>query len=580
MDAEAVFEGPREPVLLDLSVASLLDIQSERRGGEMAVAALHQNVRWTFRDLRNRARLIASRLFGKGIQPGDRIVLFAGNCIEFVEIFLAVASLGAIAVLVAPTLAVHEVQDAVMSVEPKLMFVAAQIGYRSNAEFLSWAAKAFEGNVIILGSGNKPATRLPEGCATFDSFLGGSATEHGPTNDAKDPTTSLDGIWSRTPASAPCCFQFTSGTTGPRKASMLSHGNLINNANLVGHRLQLGPSDRVCCSPPLSHCFGLVGGFLASLVHGSGLVIPSEIFNPALALAALRSEGCTIVHAVPSMFDALVKQEQKRVRSGGNSASPADYRLRSGIIAGATPPLDLLRALKTHLGLEKLLYPFGMTELSAVSICTTIQDSLLDDNSSVGTALPHTSIKVIDEEGRTVRVNVPGELCVSGYLVHLGYFHNEAKTREALHVDDTGKLWLRTGDIVMLDETGRCRVVGRSKDMIKKHGENIAPKDIEDALMGHASVKASAVVGVPSEKHGESIVAYVELHDRGPALDERQIKTWLREQGLPPHKMPDAFVAVGDDAAGGLGEFPLNASGKILKTELRRHAGACLLTHY
>lgn len=210
--------------------------------------------------------------------------------------------------------------------------------------------------------------------------------------------------------------------------------------------------------------------------------MPSEIFNPTLLLEALKEEGCTVINAVPSMYEALLKQETKyRLR---NESTFANYKLRAGIIAGSTPPRHLLCAIKDQLNLSKLLYPFGlfhtlsitgdlltgvgMTELSSVCLCTSLDDSLLDDNSSVGTAMPHTSVKVIDETGQALRVNTPGELCVSGYLVQLGYFRNETKTNEILITDQENRTWLRTGDIVELDHNGKCRVLGRSKDMIKK----------------------------------------------------------------------------------------------------------------
>ncbi|KAL2138860.1 hypothetical protein VTI28DRAFT_6098 [Corynascus sepedonium] len=561
----AIFEGAREPALLEWNFANLLDAQAERYGENVAISSLHQGQRWTYAQVRAEVRKLASRLVDIGIKPGDRIILLAGNGIEFIQVFFAAAAIGAVAVLAGRTFSVAEFQDTVTALRPRCIFIAKKIGFHNNTEVLRQIANDFkDGPIVVLGGAHSGLDH----CVTFEGFLAGSTTQDSGTTVGS--SKALDELWDKSGPTEPCCFQFTSGTTGARKTSMLSHRNLINNANFVGRQLRLSACDKLCCCPPLSHCFGLVCGLLAIYLHGGALVIPSEIFSSAASLVALREEGCTVAHGVPSMFEALVDQERER-QAAESGASPCDYKLRTGIIAGSTPPRDLLQDIQRYFGLERLLYPFGMTELSAVCICTSLDDSLIADNTSVGRVMPHTSVKVVDENGDTLPPESPGELCVSGYLVHLGYFRNEAKTQEALHVDSCGRQWLRTGDLAVLEQTGRCKIIGRSKDMIKKHGENIVPKDIEELLLAHASVAHAAVVGIPHPRHGESVVAFVQLTEQNGVFDERELKTWLRQQKLAPHKMPDYFLSVGK-ARNGLSEIPVNSSGKVLKSELRSFA--------
>ena len=250
---------------------------------------------------------------------------------------------------------------------------------------------------------------------------------------------------------------------------------------LVGDKLKLTRNDKLCCVPPLFHCFGLVCGLLATIVHGSKVVFPSEVFNPIAILKSLEAEQCTVIHAVPTMFDTLVGHRRKQIKS--NKAE--QLSLRTGLIAGSTLSPSKLADIRDILGIPNLLYPFGnalillysvysltflvgMTELSAVSFCTDCSHSLIEDCSFVGAVMPHTMAKVIDENGNVTTLNEPGELCVSGYLTHLGYYQNPEKSREILHTDELGRSWIHTGDLVTIDQNGNCRVVGRLKDMIKK----------------------------------------------------------------------------------------------------------------
>ncbi|CAI7598037.1 unnamed protein product [Penicillium pancosmium] len=321
----------------------------------------------------------------------------------------------------------------------------------------------------------------------------------------------------------------------------------------------MSSKDVLCCSPPLSHCFGLVCGVLATITHGGTVIIPSDVFNPDASLRAIREHQCTVIHAVPTMFQAML--DFAAAKGYTNS-----LRLRTGIIAGSSLSETLLRRLQAELGLDGLAYAFGMTELSAVSFMTTpAVTSLLDDRSSVGTLLPHTSAKVVDGDLKALPPGVRGELLVSGYLVFKGYYQNPEKTNEALVFDSQGRRWLRTGDIVTLSSSGACTVVGRLKDMIKKGGENIAPRDVEQVLELHPDILTAAVVGIPDVRWGETVAAFIDRRV-GSEIGSKDVRIWLRGR-LAAFKIPEHIFLTGD----GIGvpdQLPVNSSGKILKQEL------------
>ncbi|XWW92244.1 hypothetical protein V2A60_000167 [Cordyceps javanica] len=561
-DAEDyVFGGPASPALIEFDTAKLLDHQLELYGEKTAVVSRWQGITLTYASLHGTSRGVAQSLVRRGVVRGDHVVVLAGNSIEYVQLFFAVAGIGAIFSIINPTFTVEEVINAVNFLNPKAIFIANRIGYRRNGPLLdqlvSQSSVALSKPLICcLGKPEK----LPENVLSWAEFNSNHEVGLG------------ENYWGQINPQETLCIQFTSGTTGPRKAAMLTHRNLLNNGNLVGDRLHFSSQDVLCCCPPLFHCFGLVCGILAAISHGSSIILPSDVFNAEASLRAIDEEGCTAIHAVPTMFQALLDYPHAHTYT-------SQLRLRTGIIAGSSLSETLLQRLQSELRLSGLAYAFGMTELSAVNFMTDPSEiSLLVDRSSTGTLLPHTLAKVVDDGLRALPPGARGELLVSGYLVFQGYHNNPEKTKEALVIDSQGRRWLRTGDIVTLSSAGACTVVGRAKDMIKRGGENVAPSDVEQALELHPDIATAAVVGIPDTRWGETIGAFIKraAHARpSQKILAKEVRLWLRTR-LAPHKIPEHIFWVGE-GEGVPDQLPVNASGKILKTELG-HIGSELVS--
>ncbi|KAM3078785.1 hypothetical protein ACMFMF_003717 [Clarireedia jacksonii] len=556
-----IFKGPSDTKLWEINTGELLNREAQLHGSNQAVFSQWQNISWTYKTLRDESRDLAQKLINDGLLPGDRVVVLAGNCVEYLQLFFAVTAIGAVLVVINATFSLDEVINAVRFIGPRFVFIARQIGYRNYDQLLltlngtHHSQSEIRDNFRLLFIANDNE-KIP-GIQSFKDFATGNHSN------------SLEEFWAKIKSEVTCCIQFTSGTTGRRKATMLSHSNLINNGRLIGDRLDFTEDDRLCCPPPLSHCFGLVAGLLAAVTHGSCLVLPSEVFDPSQVLQAVLEKRCTAIHAVPTMFESLLRIQKTSKLAGS-------FHLKTGIIAGATLSGQLLQRLNEKLGLSGLHYAFGMTELSAISFMTTSDQSLLVDHSHVGQLMPHTLAKAIDDENNPLPPGREGELCVSGYLVHQGYYLDPEKTAEATHRDSQGRVWFHTGDLVTLNESGLCTVRGRIKDLIKKGGENIIPKDIEDNLLSHPQIAQAAVVGIPDEKWGEIVGAFCELASPQDVLSEKEIKVWLRKQGTAPHKMPDHYFVAGQ--GNGLPDtIPINSSGKIMKAELRTIAQQILL---
>ncbi|KAL6232018.1 hypothetical protein BDW75DRAFT_218721 [Aspergillus navahoensis] len=554
-------EAPVEVTLTTLNTAQLIEQQHLRYPDKEAVLSKWQGLGLTYETLYKSAREIAANLLRHGIRPGDRIVVLAGNSIEYVQLFFAVSAIGAVFTIINPTFTPEEILPTIEFVEPKAIFVADRIGYRKYGPLIADIANKRKVSSLVVQMGL--AATVPEGVHTWEEFLQ-------PGGAVQDPKL-VASYWGTPNPNDPMCIQFTSGTTGARKAAMLSHSNLLNNALLVGHRLRLTEDDKILCCSPIFHCFGLVCGVLAAIVYGGTAVLPSDVFVAEASLRALSEDQCTVVHAVAAMFQAMLDHP--------NTSKHAPHvRLRTGIIAGSSLSRTLLSRLKEIFGFTGLAYGYGMTELSCIVFLTDPEKvSLVDEHSSVGLAMPLTSAKVVDENLDTLPPGSAGELLVSGYLVFQGYYRNPEKTAEALVKDSQGQVWLRTGDLVTIDESGRCTITGRVKDMIKRGGENIFPGDIEPVLETHPDITGCAVVGVPDPYWGEVIVAFIQATreaSSGLTLQKKAIKLWLRNR-LAPHKVPEHFFILG--SGGGIpDEMPINATGKVLKRELRDIASRLL----
>ena len=366
-------------------------------------------------------------------------------------------------------------------------------------------------------------------------------------------------------------IQFTSGTTSTPKAACLTHRSILNNGASIGDRMLLTPEDIICCPPPLFHCFGCILGYMASATHGSSIVFPSEAFDPYETLKAVQEERCTALYGVPTMFIA----ELELLQNGTIPYEGFQY-LRTGIAAGSSIPAELMRKLHKVLNLTELTICYGMTETSPVSAMTTTDDPLEKRIDSVGRLLPHVEAKVVDplHRSKILPIGARGELAVHGYLVMKEYWGAPERTAEAMLRDEEGKVWMHTGDEAEMDAEGYVKITGRIKDLIIKGGENIHPLEVENCLMAHPGVREVSVVGLPDEKYGEVVAAFVVPvvsaaaaagggggGDKHEIITEMQVRDWVRER-LSHHLVPKYVFWKADG-------FPKTASGKIQKFKLR-----------
>ena len=321
-------------------------------------------------------------------------------------------------------------------------------------------------------------------------------------------------------------IQFTSGTTSLPKAACLSHRSILNNGKSIGDRMLLTENDVVCCPPPLFHCFGCILGYMATATHGSAIVFPTEAFDPGATLKSVQEEKCTALYGVPTMFVAELELLQN-----GTIPHTGFEHLRTGIAAGSSIPAELMRKLHKTLNLTELTICYGMTETSPVSAMTTTDDPLEKRIDSVGRLLPHVKAKVVNPADRTkiIPAGERGELAVNGYLVMKGYWGDAERTAEVMVPDDNGQVWMHTGDEAEMDAEGYVKITGRIKDIIIRGGENIHPLEVENCLFAHPAVQEVSVVGLPDERYGEVVAAFIIPH-QGANVTAEEARAWVREK--------------------------------------------------
>ncbi|KAI9147512.1 putative acyl-CoA synthetase YngI [Paramyrothecium foliicola] len=554
-DLGVVFEGPSTQTLQNVNIAQLIRLQQSKTPEKEAVVSTFQDQRLTYSALHSSSFGIARRLYSNGVRPGHHVLVVAGNIIEYVQLLVAVGGLGAVFCIANPTFTAEEILAAIDFLEPTAIFVANRIGYRNNTSLLSRIVEEKPGSPLVVQIGD--TSTQAGGILNWREFL---SQDVQPSEDEFSQRH-----WAQVCPEATLCIQFTSGTTGPRKAAMASNQNLINNASSIASRLGLKDEDRL----------------LAAFSIGAKAVLPSDVFVASDTLKAASDERCTAILAVPTMLQALLDHPDATQYAKG-------MRLRTGINAGQTMSKDLALRLAEKFGLNRLGFAYGklvtsitvasltgfclgMTEASCIVFMTEPEKvSLADDNTSVGYAMPHTFVAAVDDHLQVLPPGSQGELLVSGYAVFQGYYKNPGKTAETLVKDNDGRTWLRTGDLVMFDPSGRCMITGRVKDMIKKGGENIFPADIEKALEQHPDIESVAVVGIQDHNWGENVGAFIKRRPeaRGhKSLGKRELRLWLRNR-LAALKMPEHVFLIGE-GSGVPEEFPTNHTGKLLKAELR-----------
>jgi fatty-acyl-CoA synthase len=525
--------------LLGETIGANLERTVARVPESEGLVSCHQGLRLTWAELNSAVDRLARGLLGFGLEQGDRLGVWSPNRGEWALTQYATAKLGVILVNINPAYRTSELEFALRQSGCRVLVAAPEFkgaDYRAMVEEVRDGLPALE-QVVFLDS--------PE----WDALAAG---ERGPDEgELRSRMEQLD-------FDDPINIQYTSGTTGRPKGATLTHHNILNNALLLAGTLGYTEADRVCIPVPLYHCFGMVIGNLACTLSGACIVYPAAAFDPLATLDAMATERCTSVYGVPTMFIAELDHP---------SFSEFDLSsLRTGIMAGSPCPIEVMRRVGSEMGIEEMTIAFGMTETSPASTMVRPDDTLEHRCETVGQAMPHTEIKIVDPVSeRTVARGESGEFRTRGYLVMSGYWDEPERTAEA--IDTAG--WMHTGDLATMDEDGYVRIVGRIKDMIIRGGENVYPREIEEFLYGHPAVADVQVVGVPDERLGEEVMAWV-IAREGATVEEDELREYCRGK-IARYKIP-RYVA-------SCSEFPMTVTGKIQKHKLREQAIETLGLH-
>lgn len=535
--ATSYSSGTSDVPLLGETIGANLERTVAAFGDRDALVDVPTGRRWTYAEFNEDVNLVARGLMTRGVQVGDRVGIWSPNGPEWTTLQYATAKMGAILVNVNPAYRSHELEYVIN--QSGLEFLVSAVEYRaSKYQHMAEEARA-------------RCPRLREivyiGEPSWDELVAGASTT---------PQSALDQRMSELTADDPINIQYTSGTTGFPKGATLTHHNILNNGFFVGEMLSYTERDRVCLPVPFYHCFGMVMGNLACTTHGCCMVIPAPSFEPVASLDAVVQERCTSLYGVPTMFIAELQLPNFD-----------DYDLsclRTGIMAGSPCPIEVMRQVISKMNMSEVAICYGMTETSPVSLMTRADDDLVRRTETVGRVMPHLEVKVVDPAtNRPVPVGEPGELCTRGYSVMLGYWEEPDKTSEAV---DPAR-WMHTGDLATMDEAGYFSIVGRIKDMVIRGGENLYPREIEEFLYGHPSIADVQVIGVPDEKYGEELMAWVILKPGADPITVDDVKEFCTGK-LAHFKIP-RYVHVTQ-------EFPMTVTGKIRKVEMRETAIAIL----
>jgi fatty-acyl-CoA synthase len=529
--------GPSTEPLLGVTIGDSFDASVAAFGDLLCLVSRHQAVRLTYAELGAEVERCASGLLALGIERGDRVGIWAPNCAEWTILQYATAKVGAILVNINPAYRTHEVAFVLEQSGCRVLVAASMFKTSDYAAMLDEVRPSLPGLelVVVLDS--------DRGDRTWEALLDGGAAVPADAVAERQATLQLDD---------PINIQYTSGTTGFPKGATLSHHNILNNAYNVTGIQGLGPGDALCIPVPLYHCFGMVMGNLGCTTRGVTMVYPAAAFDPDATLEAVEAERCASLYGVPTMFIAMLDSP----RFGEFDLSS----LRTGVMAGSPCPVEVMKRCVSDMHMHEVTICYGMTETSPVSFQSRTDDPIDRRVSTVGRVHPWVECRIVDaDSGDIVPIGEPGELCTRGYCVMLGYWNNPEATASA--IDAAG--WMHTGDLAVMDDEGYVNIVGRSKDMIIRGGENVYPREIEEFLYSHPAVADVQVIGVPDERYGEEICAWVRLRDNATLTIEE-----LRDfcQGRIAHYKVPRYLRIADD-------FPMTVTGKVRKVEMREISG-------
>ena len=546
--------GASERPLLGVTIGEQLDLTAARFPDNEALVVPHQGVRWRYGEFKEQVDRLAAGLLALGLEPGDRIGIWSPNNSEWALTQFAAAKAGLILVNINPAYRLAELEYALNKVECRALVTAESFKSSRYIDMLRQLAPALD----RARPGALKAGKLPhlEIVVRLGAARGGGmyAFDEVAERAGAAERRRLEALGRALQFDDPINIQFTSGTTGFPKGATLSHHNILNNGYFNGVALRLSDRDRVCIPVPLYHCFGMVMGNLMCAAHGAAMVYPGEAFDPLAVLHTVEGERCTVLYGVPTMFIAELDHPEF-ARFDLSS-------LRTGTMAGSPCPIEVMRRVVGALHMEEVTIAYGMTETSPVSFQSAADDPIERRVSTVGRVHPHVEVKIVDAEGKVVPRGVPGEILTRGYSVMRGYWNDEAKTAEA--IDRAG--WMHTGDRGTIDEDGYGNIVGRIKDMVIRGGENVYPREIEEFLYRHPKVQDVQVIGVPDEKYGEELCAWIRLRD-GEDADADEIKAFCKER-IAHFKVP-RYVKFVDG-------FPMTVTGKVQKFKMREAMIAAL----
>ncbi|MBB6520953.1 AMP-binding protein [Pseudoteredinibacter isoporae] len=553
---QSQLNGPDDVSLLDMTIPDAFDQTVEKFPEALALVVKHQDIRWSYREYQEQIERLASGLLALGIQPGDRVGIWSPNRVEWCLTQFATAKIGAIMVCINPAYRLYELEYALSKVGCKAIIAAESFKTSHYLDMLNELMPELKSHSPCRDGGPLPtealvSKKLPElkwvirmgdaqsaGMLNFSELmkLGGESHQE----QVRSVQSTLD-------CHDAINIQFTSGTTGNPKGATLSHHNILNNGKVVGDGMQLDEHDRLCVPVPLYHCFGMVMGNLACITHGSAAIFPDEAFDPLSTLKAVAEESCTALHGVPTMFIAQLDHPE------------FDHfdlsSLRTGIMAGAPCPAEIMKQVIARMHMDKVLIAYGQTELSPVNHMTAVDDPLMKRVETVGRPGPRLEVKICDELGNVVAIGERGEICTRGYSVMKGYWGEAERTAETIDADG----WLHSGDLGVMDAEGFVQVVGRLKDMIIRGGENVYPREVEEFLFTHPAIQDVQVFGIPDEKYGEQVCAWVQLKT-DQNLNAEALQAYCKDK-ITHFKVPKFIEFVE--------EFPMTVTGKIQKFRMR-----------